>query len=621
MFQEEISNAMFLKEVINVKDVSAAANLFLDNLYSLFNRHFPLRNVKICNDDKPWVKPSLKVLINDRDRAYKQGKTLKYLRLRDSVISHIIKLKSTFLSAASQDGGKTTQWRSINQLLNRKIRAFTDVDVNSIAVHFAAVHNRPRPTSFPDFDLEEETLHSEKLFLQINDVVKVLKSLKKGSGGPDGIPFWVLRENAYLLAPAIYHICQLSVSTGIVPTPFKKAFVCPIPKCKNPSPTDYRPISLLSITSKVLERIIIKKWLTPFSHEIDPYQFAFVPRKAQGTVSALTFIMHKIFSFLDTPGAVRLLMIDFTKAFDRLPHNVILKSLAHKGCSIELLTWIKSYLSSRSQCVKSNGKLSDWYETKSGVPQGSVLAPFLFAVSIDSLQPLFSNSLIVKFADDVCLLHFIRKNEDDRLLDELDHISTWCEENGLTLNTGKTKVMNFQTKQNIIFNPVIDKLSDTIINNTQSAKLLGIYLDSKLNWQQQIDYITSCIRKRVYILYALKQSNAHSKILTLAYESMIRSITTYAFPAWCNVADSRFDRLLKMEKRLCRIFNLKPKINLKQMCDKMCYELVEKCRDVNHPLHSIFEVSASRYSTRLGRTHRKIMAKTKRFKNSFIKYV
>ena len=128
-------------------------------------------------------------------------------------------------------------------------------------------------------------------------------------------------------------------------------------------------------------------------------QFAFVPRVGQSSVAALTYFMHRILSFLDSPGAVRML-IDYTKAFDRIPHQIILKSLAFFNAPNELIHWMTSYLQSRMQCVKVNGLCSKWFDSTSGVPQGGILSPLLLCFVINELQPRFANSCVVKFADE-----------------------------------------------------------------------------------------------------------------------------------------------------------------------------------------------------------------------------
>ena len=109
-------------------------------------------------------------------------------------------------------------------------------------------------------------------------------------------------------------------------------------------------------------------WLLPLVPKIGLNQFAFVPRDGQGTTVALTSTMNQILSFLDSPGAVNLLMIDFCKAFDMLPHNTVLNALCSLDAPRELMSWLSSFFEARKQCVKSNGAFSDWYFALSGVP-------------------------------------------------------------------------------------------------------------------------------------------------------------------------------------------------------------------------------------------------------------
>ena len=562
------------------------------------------------------MKPSLKILINKRDRAFTQGKHQKYLRLREAVTKHISKLKNDFLTSDSAPNNSKHQWASINKLLMRSSTKCIDFEVQQLANHFSSFFIEEHT----DFSLNFENLHSRPIQIKLNDVLNILGSLKKGSSGPDCVPFWIFRDFRHLLAPSILRICQLSLDSCSVPQCFKEAIVSPIPKCSQPTIHDFRPISLLPVMSKVLEKLVFKHCMANLTTSIDPLQFAFVPRAAQGTTSALTLVVHKILSFLDSPGAVRVLLLDFTKAFDRLPHSTILNSLISKGASKELVKWTQSYLTNRFQRVKVNGKLSKRFEALSGVPQGSILGPFLFALSIDSLQPKFSNSIFVKYADDVCVLHFVRQHNDDHLTEEFSHIFTWCNHNGLCLNTSKTKLMNFQTKQSIDFHPLFDPHTNDAIEVVHSARLLGIQIDDKLTWDVHVQSILSKVRKRVYLLHALRQARASKKILTTVYCSLIRSVITYAFPSWCNVASTRFALLQKFENRVSRIFGVSPNLNLLDSCERIGLHLAKKCKNLHHPLYSVFDFSATRYSARKGKSNRRMFAKTKRFKDSFIRF-
>ena len=613
-FRVALSENSSLNEVLFVSNAETAAAHLISELSHLFNVHFPLRTIRVRSDDKPWVKPSLKILVNARDRAYAQKKTLKYLRLRKAVSWHVRKLKQEFLLRGVCSNSHAKTWKSINELLHRRRKPVT-ADADALCELFSK--------NFSNSDLNDvstNSLHSAPMTVTLHEVTEVMRSLKKGSPGPDEIPYWILRDYTPLLAPLVHHVISLSFSSGLVPNCFKVANVIPIPKSGQPAISDFRPISLLSMLNKVMEKIVFRKWLSKISSLIGPSQFAFIPRNGQGTTPALTFIVHHILSFLDSPGAVRMLMLDFQKAFDKIPHQVVVKSLITKGASRELVCWIISYLSSRKQRVICNGKCSKWYDVVSGVPQGSVLSPLLFALSVDSLQPKFENSIMVKFADDVSLLHFIRNEEDDRLSEELNHITNWSCAHGMGLNYTKTKLMNFQTKRSLNLSVLCDPNTKIVIETVSSAKILGIFLDDKLTWKPQACYALTRARKRIYMLHSLKQARPPQKLLWLVYCTMIRSVLTYAYPAWCGMVNTRFRSFVKLEKRLSNLFDFTCRDDLANFCYKTASKLAEKAKDPRHPLHFIFDKSACRYSSRLGSSHRLLKTKTVRFKNSFIRF-
>ena len=180
-----------------------------------------------------------------------------------------------------------------------------------------------------------------------------LRKMRRKSSGPDEIPFWVYRDFAWLLSPTITSLFNPSIEHGKVPDCFKKAKVVPIPKCHHPKTvSDFRPISLLPLLSKVFEKMICNSLILPYVvKSIDPAQFAFFPGPGSGTSSALTLLSNRILSFLDsTSGAVRILSIDFSKAFDKAMHDIIYSAMCNfdlPTCSLRL---VLSFLQNREQC-------------------------------------------------------------------------------------------------------------------------------------------------------------------------------------------------------------------------------------------------------------------------------
>ena len=619
-FHKELSTAAFLQNILSEEDVNKATSIFLDSLSSLFNKFFPLRSVQLRSDDKPWMKPSLKHLINRRDRAFKERKTLKYFRLRELVIHHASKLRRDYLQSAIDTRNSTTVWRSLNKLVCRDRNAYPEPDPAVLKSVFSSVfvpYNEVPQSFLTVADADSPSL---PLRLSLTDTLNAMASLRKGSPGPDGLPHWLFRDYRNLLAPALHHVCVLSVSSGIFPDAFKHAHVVPIPKCSNPSISDYRPISLVSVASKVLEKMVLKKWFSSIVPRLEPLQFAFIPRPGQGTIAALTYILHRVLAFLDSPGAVRILMVDYSKAFDKIPHKTILSSAISLGAPKELVKWISSYLHSRKYIIKSNNSFSQPYISTSGVPQGGVLSPIIFAQAVDSLKPCFENSVIVKFADDICLLHFVRNATDDHLSEELENIISWSSQHGLLFNNNKTKLMDVQTKQSLVLSPLNVSHSSDIIQNVSTAKLLGLLIDNDMSWSSHISEALSKARKRVFMLYSLKRIRAPKSIMWTVYCSMIRSVITYAYPAWCNITKSQCQLLSKFEERICKIFDLPRTKELGVFCDSLGKRLALKALNVSHPLHIIYDKKASRYSNRLGHLRRGLRTRTKRYKNSFIKY-
>ena len=153
-----------------------------------------------------------------------------------------------------------------------------------------------------------------------------------------------------------------------------------------------------------------------------------------------------------------------------------------------------------------------------------------------------------------------------------------------------------------------------------SAALLGITISDDLSWKQHVSNILRRARKRIFFLYRLRQAKASQHVLWTTYCAMIRLILSYAFPAWCNVGKRDMWLLSRFELRLCNRFCMRLEADFESFCALMTERLAEKSLASHHPLHCIFDFLPSRYSSRLGQSHRKVLARTSRFKQSFIRF-
>ncbi len=261
----------------------------------------------------------------------------------------------------------------------------------------------------------------------------------------------MLKCTAGAIAPSVTKLFNLSIQSGQPPTAWKCSNVVPIPKKQGPMrPNDFRPISLLPILSKVLERhfhCLISDHLSEHS-PLSDCQSGLQPGKS--TVSALLSTTHDWFQLLEEGKDIGAVFFDFSKAFDSVPHQPLLTKLGQLGVNPHIIKWIHNYLADRKQCVVVNGVSSQPMSVVSGVPQGSILGPLLFLIYIDDIADvnLSVGSKIVLYADDILLYRPISLPEDlEHLQSDVDALQAYASANYLTFNAAKCKSMFVSRKK------------------------------------------------------------------------------------------------------------------------------------------------------------------------------
>ena len=265
------------------------------------------------------------------------------------------------------------------------------------------------------------------------------------ASGPDGISSQMLRATASSICHAITYIFNESPAEAKVPASWKTAYVTPIPKPGDPSAaTNYSPISLLPLVSKVLERIIhsrISKFLYA-NGLLSNCQFGFRPRSS--TQEALLHVTNTWHNQLTSNRQVAAVFFDVKKAFDSIPHHHLIKALANIGITGPLLRWISDYLTDRKQRVVLDGTTSDHAPVTSGVPQGSILGPLLFNIAMNSITslPLSPGANLILYADDILLYKSANSETDIKQLQhDVDIVYQWMQSQGLTPNLSKTQLL------------------------------------------------------------------------------------------------------------------------------------------------------------------------------------
>ena len=388
----------------------------------------------------------------------------------------------------------------------------------------------------------------------VYDVVKRLPH--STSCDSDGICYTIVKNSGMFFSEKLSELFNISMMTGKIPIRWKKIIVTPIhksgarDKCAN-----YRPIAVTSCILRIMERIMSHRLLS-FLQNFDlifPTQHGFIPNKSVETaeISFFDYLTNE----LDTGKTVHVAYLDFSKAFDSVPHKLLLTKLTRFGISGALLSWITDYLSDRSQSVRIFRHLSIPKDVKSGVIQGSVLGPVLFLMFINDLDPCLRNSLVVKYADDVKLATSSCRNHEDEkvairnLQSDLDCIQLWSTQNGIALNPRKCKVMTFGTTS------VLDQflVNGDSLEQVNNFKDLGILVSSPLSFNGHVASICLTANRKLGVIKRSFLSRDPKLILTL-YKLLVRPSLEFACVIWCPYRKNNIDLIEKVQKRLCRLF-------------------------------------------------------------------
>ena len=284
----------------------------------------------------------------------------------------------------------------------------------------------PQPNADDDVDIDDPVMNIDSI-----EVHNYISSVKVSGTGADGIPNKLYKCAAHILADPICNIANTSLLTGQVPTLFKHATISLILKKNNSAINDLRPISLLSVPSKCLEFCVLS-FLRPLtSHALHSLQFAY--QKGKSTCTALVSLLDQVTQILDSGDFVLLQTFDLSKAFDTVPHQILLQKL-RRVLPSTLMKWVSDYLTDRSFSVKYMGEISKSFTILPGFSQGSLIGPLLFVFYMADLQHVAG--YLSKYTDDLVSIIRIPKNAHDAFSLRTDAIrkKDYCHVNGLTLN-------------------------------------------------------------------------------------------------------------------------------------------------------------------------------------------
>uniref|UniRef100_A0A1B6K0F4 Reverse transcriptase domain-containing protein n=1 Tax=Homalodisca liturata TaxID=320908 RepID=A0A1B6K0F4_9HEMI len=397
----------------------------------------------------------------------------------------------------------------------------------------------------------------------VREVEEIISSLKnKTSSGLDEISAKLVKHCAETIIAPLVDVINKSFKSGIFPSALKVSKVYPkLKKGVSTNLSNYRPISIIPTFSKIFEKIVLKRLIDHLTQLdlLTNCQHGFL--KGRSTATALTDLVEFIIDHIDKGKYTTAVLLDYSKAFDCLSHDIILDKLEALGVQETAKHWFESYLRGRSQLVElsymENGVTrtvkSKLRSIERGVPQGSVLGPVLFILLTNDFPDYIKDySSVVMYADDTTLLLKGDTPEDISISAyiALNMTYDYCLTNNLVANPSKTKQINFSRRgEQIPALPDIDLADQT--------DLLGLTLDSNLTWGPHVDILCKKLNSALYVIRRIK-CISNIEAAKMAYFALFETYLRYGIVVWGGTSTTNLNRILTIQKSAIRsIANLK----------------------------------------------------------------
>ena len=572
------------------KPVDEQWELIEAHISTMLESHVPTKKSK-ARFDQPWLTTDLKRRCNRKQRLYNKWKKLKarnqpcgtareaYKKLHLETNHLLQKSRMRYINNILAEGleEKSTRpfWRFIKSQrtesfgvapLKEKGQVYSDSGKKAsiLANQFRSVFtvdddeavntflHGPSLPAIPDITISEQGIR------------KLLKGVDpRKASGPDQIPCRMLQELHVELAPVFTALFRNSYQTGSLPAVWKAAWISPVfkkgDKCVA---ANYRPVSLTCVACKLLEHVLCSHIRDHLDRHnaLSPYQHGF--RKKMSCESQLLVTTHDLLSRLDHKEEVDVGVLDFSKAFDVVPHKRLMSKLRLYGVEGKISCWISEFLLGRTQSVLVDGVRShtrcrtDGDPVLSGVPQGTVMGPLLFLLYINDLPSVLNPSTSCRlFADDCLIYRSIHSMEDKVILQrDLDSLFEWGQIWGLKFNVSKCNILHLarQTQKPVRFYT----LGGELIGSVTEAKYLGVTLSNNYGarssqWRPHILDTVSRANQRMGFLRRNLRGSPY-RLRETAYTTLVRSSLEYCGAIWDPSAKDEIDSLEIVQRRAAR---------------------------------------------------------------------
>ena len=556
-------------------DVNTAWNIFKDIFSSVLDNIVPFKQIRLKQRSEPWMDSDILETIQERDKAfhkYKQNKsegffnTFKTLRNKVQYLVHNAKI--IFFSSSIEENKHDSKslWKILKTLglPSRKgsntsgpniclnIDDSVSFDKGLIAETFNNFYTtvasklvEQLPTCIGTYSDKFVKAFYQKLGIRLNNYsftlvseIKVLQYLcnlgPNKATGLDGLPSKFVKDAAPIIVGPFTHIVNLSLIHGMVPDELKNARVVPLFK-KNDrlSVGNYRPVSILNVFSKILEKVVFDQVDTYFKDNHLFYEFQSGFRRGFSTDTCLIYLTDFIKLEIDKGNVVGMVLLDLQKAFDTVNHSILLMKLKACGLGNDICNWFASYLTDRQQLVDVSGIFSSKATITCGVPQGSILGPLLFLIYVNDM-PAAAKSKILLYADDSAILASGKtvSEVEKALSDDLQAVSDWLVDNKLSLHLGKTESIVFGSRHKLKSQPKLNiSCNGTPISQTDSVKYLGVTIDQFLSFKSMAESVLTKVNARLKFLIRKRDYlNFYTKKLLVM--SLIQCHYDYACSVW-----------------------------------------------------------------------------------------
>lgn len=562
----------------------------VDLLTSVFTRSLdkcaPIVTKEIRRPSAPWMNDNIREAIKARNNAQiilkgnRYNITLQdqYKKLKKSVrlLINNAKTQHFHTKLLSCRGNTAATWKVIRDIVpNKKVKStvcnFDNIETkaeefNNFFANIGKTTNERAQNSLRNDNqalldhhnaLVSDTPHFRPQPVDTNTVILTIKHLQETkSFGSDNISLRFIKDSLFVIAFYLTFIINTSLVTGTFPTSWKHAIVVPLYKNGDVDDvSNYRPISLLTIFSKLLEKIVANQLSAYLENNglLSNSQHGFRPKLS--TETALTVMTDKIYNNMDKKRISLLTLCDLSKAFDSVSHNILLQKCA----KINVDTfWLENYLINRTQSIRLNNVMSSKLEVTYGVPQGSILGPILFNIYVNDLPEYFNDCLLVQYADDTQFLHTGTLQELANLINKseitLNKAREYFLRNGLMLNPNKTQCIFIGTRQIISRIP-----ANTTIrfdgNNVQPVshvKNLGVHMDSCMRFDTHINELNKKVMGT--LMYINRISNNFDKpTRLLIVQSLVLSLLNYCIIIWGTTNNTLLNKVKKLQNFAAKV--------------------------------------------------------------------